>query len=595
MAASNVVSVPNPNAADQSVSQLVQYPRVWPAVVLIAVFWAISIGMRAVELPTFFRFGGTILLSAFLLLGFTIWWFVSWRRSLRERLIGVAALLGAGAVTAAICWPTFQIVGLLFTALPAVFTTGTIWLVAARKASASARTWGLVVVIILTWAPFNLLRMDGIWGGQQADIHWRWTPTAEQLFLAERANRAVVAPDHTTIGELKLGAGDWPGYRGSARDGAVTGIKIATDWDQNPPRQLWKQRVGPAWSSMAVVGDRLFTQEQRGQAEAVVCLDANTGHEVWSHEDGYIRFEEGVSGAGPRATPTFAHGRILAQGATGILNCLDANTGQLKWSRNIAVDAESKLPQWGFTASPLVVGQRVIAYAGGDKGLLAYDVDTGTPAWYAKTGTQAYTSPQLATLCGEEQILLFDDKGLLAVNPVSGAKLWTHDETVTGAPRAIQPHAVTPSQLLISSEADLGTVVIDVTHNGTAWETKRGWVSRHLKPSFNDYVVHDGFIYGFDGGGFCCVDLATGKPRWRERAYGYGQVVLLADQGVLIVTSEEGDAVLVAARPNKHEELGRFKAIEGKTWNHPAISNGRLYVRNAQEIACYQLRQADSR
>jgi outer membrane protein assembly factor BamB len=437
-----------------------------------------------------------------------------------------------------------------------------------------------------------LLRMDGIWGGQQADIHWRWTPTAEQLFLAERANRQVAPPDRAASRELVSRPSDWPGYRGFARDGAVTGVKIETDWDQNPPKQLWKQRVGPAWSSMAVVGDRLFTQEQRGRAEAVVCLDANTGHEVWSHED-TVRFEESVSGAGPRATPAFAGGRIYAQGATGILNCLDANTGERKWSTNIAEDAGAKLPQWGFTASPLVVGQLVIAYAGGKKGLLAYDVDTGKPAWDVSTGTQAYTSPQLATICGEEQILLFDDKGLVAVNPVSGNVLWAHDETVTGAPRSIQPHAVGKSQVLISSEADLGTALIDVTHDGKAWATKRGWVSRDLKPSFNDYVVHDGFIYGFDGAGFCCVDLAAGKKRWRERAYGYGQVLLLADQGVLLVISEEGEAVLVAASPGKHEELGRFKAIEGKTWNHPALANGRLYVRNAQEIACYQLQLAE--
>jgi len=108
-------------------------------------------------------------------------------------------------------------------------------------------------------------------------------------------------------------------------------------------------------------------------------------------------------------------------------------------------------------------------------------------------------------------------------------------------------------------------------------------------PSFNDFVVHDGHIYGFDGSIFCCVDLATGQRRWKDGRYGHGQALLLADQGLLLVASETGDAVLLAADPERHRELGRFRAITGKTWNHPVLAHGRVYVRNAEEMACYEL------
>src|SRR5262249_29600164 len=182
------------------------------------------------------------------------------------------------------------------------------------------------------------------------------------------------------------------------------GITIATDWDTIPPRLLWRQRVGPAWSSVIVVDGRLYTQEQRGEQEAVVCYEAQTGRELWAHGDA-ARFWESVSGAGPRATPTFADGRIYALGGTGILNCLDAATGERHWSHDIAADAGTRPPQWGFSGSPLVTDGLVIVFAGGDgdKNLLAYRADTGKPAWAAPARGTSYSSPQLVTLAGQRQ------------------------------------------------------------------------------------------------------------------------------------------------------------------------------------------------
>jgi hypothetical protein len=205
----------------------------------------------------------------------------------------------------------------------------------------------------------------------------------------------------------------------------------------------------------------------------------------------------------------------------------------------------------------------------------------------------SYSSPQPAVIGGKPHILFLGERGLTAFDPASGSVVWEYaaPRGGPGLPRSTQPHRVGDTQFLIASEPDAGTVLIDLKHEGDTWAAAQRWASRALKPSFNDFVVSGGSIYGFDGGIFCCVDLQSGKRRWKDGRYGHGQVLLLADQRVLLVLAEEGEAVLLAANPERHEELGRFRALEeGKTWNHPVIAHGRLYVRNAKEIACYELK-----
>jgi hypothetical protein len=236
----------------------------------------------------------------------------------------------------------------------------------------------------------------------------------------------------------------------------------------------------------------------------------------------------------------------------------------------------------------------VVVFAGGEgsKGLLAYRAASGKLAWTAPAGRASYSSPQPALLGNKDQVLFLDERGLSALDPSSGTVLWEHSAPGSGMPRSLQPHPVGTNQILIASEAELGTALIEVTGDGPGRRTAQRWTSRHLKPSFNDFVVHANCVYGFDGGVFCCIDLQTGKRRWKEGRYGHGQVLLLADQPLLLVVSERGEAVLLAANPDRHEELSRFQAVTGKTWNHPVIAHGRLYVRNAEEMACYRLKLA---
>jgi outer membrane protein assembly factor BamB len=246
---------------------------------------------------------------------------------------------------------------------------------------------------------------------------------------------------------------------------------------------------------------------------------------------------------------------------------------------------------WGFSSSPLVAGDLVIVYAGGpgDKGLLAYQISDGKPAWSVATGPVSYSSPQLVTLGKEPQVLLLSDAGLIAVDPKTGKLRWNYETSTRQMWRVAQPRQIADRSIVLGSE-DLGLMRLDLMpHSDGTWTSSVAWTTRALRPAYNDFVYQDGFIYGFDEGFGCCVDAQTGTRRWKGGRYGHGQLVLLADQKLLFVISEYGNGVLVSAGPDKHEELGRFEAISGKTWNHPVIAHGRLYARNSEEIACYQL------
>jgi outer membrane protein assembly factor BamB len=340
-----------------------------------------------------------------------------------------------------------------------------------------------------------------------------------------------------------------------------------------------------------VAGDYIYTQEQRGEDEVVSCYRLSTGAPVWRHRDA-ARFWESNAGAGPRGTPTVSGTRVYALGATGIVNVLDARDGTVIWSRNAASDTGAPLPGWGFAGSPLVTHGLVIVATGGR--LAAYDAASGTPRWTAQTGGSGYSSPQLATIDGVEQVLLLNTSGAASVLPADGTLLWKHEWSSDGI---VQPALVGGRDVLIGSGSGLAQVGmrrVEVAHNAGAgpsagWSADERWTSTGLKPYFNDFVVHDGHAFGFDGSILSCIDLTDGKRKWKGGRYGQGQMILLPDQHLLLVLSEEGELALVSATADEFREIARFKAIDGKTWNHPVLVGDTLLVRNGEEMAAFRL------
>jgi outer membrane protein assembly factor BamB len=381
---------------------------------------------------------------------------------------------------------------------------------------------------------------------------------------------------------------EWPGFRGPTRDGVVTGVRIATDWAESPPVEMWRRPIGPGWSSFAVHGDRLYTQEQRGDDEIVACYKVSTGEPIWRHRDP-VRFWESNGGAGPRATPTLSHGRVYAFGATGILNALDGATGQVVWSRDAAADTKRTVPDWGFASSPVVFDDLVIVAVSGT--LAAYDVATGNPRWTGPRLLGSYSSPHRTTIDGVTQILLLSASGAASVAPADGTVLWQH-EWDGGGTTIVQPALTADGDILINSIASTGGMGmrrLHVSRGSGGWSVEERWTSNGLKPYFNDFVVHNGHAFGFDGNILASIDLEDGTRTWKGGRYGNGQLVLLPDQDLLLVLSEEGELALVKATPDRFTEVARFPALDGKTWNHPVLVGNLLLVRNGEEMAAFRL------
>ncbi len=463
------------------------------------------------------------------------------------------------------------------------------WLAVSAPLPTAIRRNGLLALLTGLWVVVGMLKVNGTDADIVPHLRWRWQLSDEERFLAERSS---AAPAPAANGKpVEVGPGDWPGFRGAKRDAVLTGTKLDPDWAAHAPELVWKKRVGPGWGSFALAGGKLFTQEQRGPDETVVCYDAATGTEVWEFKTPG-RFEESISGAGPRATPTVYGTKLYTQGANGQVHRLDAATGKLDWTADV-VAAGGKLPQWGFAASPLVTDGLVILYAGGgtDRGTVAFKADTGELAWIAGNAKHGYTSAHPADLGGVPQVLVVSDYGLESFRPADGAKLWEHTWPLGGGNRATQPLVLSDTDVMIGTGVggDQGVRRLRVTKAGDTWDVKTVWSTRGARPYFNDGVIVGGHFYGFDDGRFCCVDLANGKQVWKDTAYGHGQVLALANQGLLLVQAESGAVALVEASPADFSELAKAPALTGKTWNHPVVAHGFLYVRNGQEAACFRL------
>lgn len=562
--------------------------RLWPGVAA-AVLLCVSRFVVPVVLPRAIAFGmmGAVVCA----LAILVWWIFFSRAPWRERLGAVALMIVALFATSRLVHKSIAggMMGMMFPmfAIPVMTIALVAWAVASRRLSGGLRYASLAASIFLACGVFTLLRTDGITGAGGSLLHWRWTPTPEQRLLAQ-AGDETPAPVSTPA--ATVARADWPGFRGPGRDGiARGGVRIATDWSRTPPVQLWRRPIGPGWSSFAVAGDLLYTQEQRGNDEVVSCYKVTTGQPVWRHRYG-VRFWESNGGAGPRATPTLDNGRVYTLGATGILSALDAGSGAGVWSRNVASDTATKVPMWGFASSPLVVGDVVIVGAAGK--LAAYDLATGDPRWTGPAHSMSYSSPQRATIDGVAQVLLLSGDGATSVAPASGTLLWEHKWPGF---TIVQPALVADRDVLISTAGGTGGIGmrrLRVAHGPGGWTVQERWTSDGLSPYFNDFVVHQGHAFGFDGSTLACIDLEHGKRSWEGGRYGAGQLILLPDQDLLLVVSEEGELALVRATPDKFTEVARFPALKGKTWNHPVVVGDILLVRNDQEMAAFRLSPA---
>lgn len=380
----------------------------------------------------------------------------------------------------------------------------------------------------------------------------------------------------------------WTEFRGPNRDGRYEQMAISTTWPAAGLPLVWRQPVGGGYSSFAIAEGRAFTIEQRRNREVATAYDLATGRELWAHAWD-AEFRETMGGDGPRATPTWHEGRVYVLGAEGELRCLDARTGHRIWSRNILTDTQAQNLKWGMAASPLIADDKVIVLPGGTNGksVAAYNKLTGAPVWTALDDAQAYTSPMVVTLAGQRQLVVVSARRAMGLTVGAGALLWEFPWITQFDVNVAQPIVIGGNRVFLSAGYGHGAALLEIARTDAGFAVKNLWSSNRMKNKFTTSVLHDGYLYGLDESILACIDAQTGELKWKGGRYGFGEVALAS--GHVIVTTESGEVALVRATPERFEEVSRFQAISGKTWNHPAFADGYLLVRNETEMACFRI------
>jgi outer membrane protein assembly factor BamB len=443
----------------------------------------------------------------------------------------------------------------------------------------------LLLIVLILWKFFGL--QYEFRGGLVPALTWRKTlPNYEKL----EASRALQRQSSEAKTDFAAPDAYWTGFRGPNRDGHYRERQVMTNWPAKGPRVLWKQPAGGGYASYAMAQGRAFTIEQRRQQEVVVAYEIATGREVWTN--GWeAEFQEPLGGDGPRATPAWDEGKVFALGALGELRCLDAESGKTLWRTNMLDENRASVLTYGASASPLIVEEKLIVAPGGARNhsVVAYDKRHGKILWRVLDDGAAYSSPMLVELAGEKQVLVVTKTRAVGLTIGSGELLWQFPWVVLQGNRNIaQPVVVSTNRLFLSAGYGTGCALIEVNRTNSGLAAREVWRNKNLKNKFTSSVFLDGFLYGLDEDILTCLKASNGERHWKDGRYGYGQVVLASGQ--LIVLCGNGDLAVVKANPQAYEEVCRFTAIAGKTWNHPAFSDSLLLVRNNAEMACYDLR-----
>lgn len=391
-----------------------------------------------------------------------------------------------------------------------------------------------------------------------------------------------------------VGAGDWTMYRGSNGDG-VCPERIQLDWPATGPRKLWAVPLTNGLSSVTVSAGRLFTQVRRGNTEYAVALNADTGKFLWTQpvwtQASTLYPDGGVGGDdGPRSTPVVAGDRVIVLSSYLSLHCLEAATGAPVWSRDLRAELGGSLIDWQNAASPVLVNDLVLLNANAPGGrLVALRSRDGSVAWQRHDYALTHATPVRATIQGVDQVIFFTQFGLVAVAPADGAELWRYAFSFSIS-TAASP-VVEGNTVFCSAAYNRGAAAVEIGLKDGQLTVTELWKSpTRIRNHWGTSVARAGHIYGVhDGSGspLKCIDLRTGAEKWRADGFGFGATLVVNDQ--ILAVTEGGEVMIVEPDPGQYRERSRFRAVTGRIWNSPAISNGRLYVRGTTELAAFDV------
>jgi len=396
-----------------------------------------------------------------------------------------------------------------------------------------------------------------------------------------------------SCGAIPTLAADWQQWRGPNRDGLSSEKGWQSSWPAEGPKRLWENPVGIGYSSMSVSGGKVFTMGNTNDVDVVSAFDAETGKPLWKHA--YPCAAKDPNGfLGTRSTPTVDGDRLYTVSRHGHFFCLEAKTGKILWSKNIVKDLGGREPMhgggknegWGFSGSPLIEGPLVLVEAGGEGcSVVALNKSTGDLVWKNGNDGAGYASLMALDVDGQRCVMQFAVEDLILRQMKDGAELWRHSWKTSYGVNAATP-VIHDHQVFISSGYGFGCALGKFSLKGF----EEVWRNKNMKNHVNSCVLVGDYLYGFDENDLKCLDWKTGDVKWANKNYGKGSLVC-AD-GKLILFGQGGKLGVAEATPSGFKELSAFQALTGQnTWAHPVLANGRLFARNLDTLAAFDIKK----
>ena len=403
----------------------------------------------------------------------------------------------------------------------------------------------------------------------------------------------------TTLGALLMAVtsaqqpatpAEWFQWRGANRDGISQETGLLQEWPKLGPPLAWRANgVGNGYSSFSTSGGRLYTLGARGGIEYVIALDRASGKKVWETQNGQ-RYQND-RGDGPRSTPTVDGDRLYVLGGSGDLTCLENATGKKIWSLNIVQKFGGVNPYWGYSESPLIVGDRILVNTGGPRaGIVAVAKADGSTLWQQHNDGAGYSSPMLMRTGSLNQVIFFTEDRAMAVDPRDWRLLWSYNKANNGTANIATP-IVRGTRVFVSSDYGTWGALLDVRAAGNLATANEVYFTRDMRNHHASSVLVGDYLYGFSSSILTALAFETGKTMWRDRSVGKGSLIFADNR--LYLYSEDSVVGLADASPDGYRERGRFTLPQQSglpTWSHPIIADGLLVIRDQDTVYTYNVR-----
>ena len=415
-------------------------------------------------------------------------------------------------------------------------------------------------------------------------------PFAVATFIWFASLGAQQAPVASTSAQGATADKEWSQWRGANRDGVSAETGLLQDWPKPGPPLAWKiAGAGNGYSSFSTSNGRLYTLGARSGMEYVLAFDRATGKKVWETPNG--RKYENDRGDGPRSTPTVDGDRLYVFGGSGDLTCLENATGKKIWSINLVQKFGGVNPYWGYSESPLIVGDRILVNAGGKRAsIVAVSKADGSALWQQHSDGAGYSSPMLMRTGSLNQVIFFTESHTLAVDPRDGRLLWSYSKANNGTANIATP-IVRGTRVFVSSDYGAGAALLDVRAAGNLATANEVYFTRDMRNHHASSVLVGDYLYGFSSSILTALKFDTGEMAWRDRSVGKGSLIYADNR--LYLYSEEGIVGLAEANPAAYREHGRFSVGQQAglpTWSHPIIAGGLLILRDQDAVYAYNVR-----